>query len=339
MHPKYGLSSGPFMNCIQVRRLSIRIVALAAVFASIELLHADPLVEKTTWRDLPAYRITDGKTEAIAVPQLGGRVVRYGRVGGFNFLWNGEQGTERNGDALMWGGDKTYVGPHTMWRFTQPQMWPPPAPDRTSWEASASGDNHLRMTSAPWPGYGTRITRELAFDADGSLVFTHTVDPAPGSTLLGAVWTVTQTIPSDAVFAPLNPKSPYKSGVFWFDAISMEKAGASLLNPGLLQIKTIVGTGFKLGADARKPALASVKDGLAFVLTADPEKGQYPEGADGAGMSIEIYHHDLPPPREYVELEFLSPLRKLDEGATLRTHWRIEETSHTAGAIEKLLVK
>jgi hypothetical protein len=49
----------------------------------------------------------------------------------------------------------------------------------------------------------------------------------------------------------------------------------------------------------------------------------YPEGADGAGLSVEVYHHDQKGPGEYVELEQLSPLRRLDAGLTLTTRWSI----------------
>lgn len=45
-------------------------------------------VEKTTYNGLEAYRLSDEKTEAVIVPSLSGRVMRYGAVGGANWLWN-----------------------------------------------------------------------------------------------------------------------------------------------------------------------------------------------------------------------------------------------------------
>ena len=60
-----------------------------------------------------------------------------------------------------------------------------------------------------------------------------------------------------------------------------------------------------------------------FVAHAAPQEGQYPEGADGAGFSVEVYHHDAPGLGEYTELELLSPLRRLDAGATLITRWNV----------------
>ena len=50
---------------------------------------------------------------------------------------------------------------------------------------------------------------------------------------------------------------------------------------------------------------------------------QYPEGTNGAGLSVEYYHHNLPPPRQYFELELLSPLRPSCEGAAFTTRWSL----------------
>ncbi len=308
---------------------------LAAWFLPAGTVNGASDVVKTTWRGLDAYKITDGRTEAIIVPQLGGRLMHYGRVGGPNFIWTGEPGTERGEDALMWGGDKTYIGPHTMWKFTQPTMWPPPAPNTQTCDATILEGGRLRTISPPWPAYQARVIRETAFDPNGDLVITHTIEKVPGSLILGAVWTVTQTIPTDAVYAPVNPKSPYKNSIFWFGTPPpMDQLGASLPVPSLLQIRPVTGTVYKLGVHPAKPALAALKDGVAFVQQAEPQEGQYPEGADGAGMSVEIYHHPLPPPREYTELEFLSPLRRLDEGASLTVRWRLQDIPKDAGPEE-----
>ncbi|HEY2343320.1 MAG TPA: hypothetical protein VGH90_09840 [Chthoniobacteraceae bacterium] len=51
-------------------------------------------------------------------------------------------------------------------------------------------------------------------------------------------------------------------------------------------------------------------------------------------MTLEVYHHPLPPPREYTELEFMSPLRRLDQGATLTIHWSLRDVPKDAGLEE-----
>ena len=48
----------------------------------------------TKWRGLDAMRLTDGRSEAVVVPALGGRLVHYGLIGGLNWMWCGEPGAE-----------------------------------------------------------------------------------------------------------------------------------------------------------------------------------------------------------------------------------------------------
>lgn len=287
----------------------------------------EPVVTKTTWREIDAYKITDGRAEAVVVPKLGGRVMVFRLVGGANFIWSGEPGAETKPVTQMWGGEKTSIGPHTMWKFTQPRTWPPPAPDAAEHAAEVLDGGRLRTVSPPWESCGgARITREYGFDAKGDFVMTHTISKVAGGQQLGAVWVIAQTVPSDFVFVPLNPQSPYKDNFFWFDfGGPKDRKGVLALSPSLLRIRPVTGEGFKIGASPKQPALATVKDGLAFVQRADAQDGQYPEGADGAGLSVEVYHHHLPGPGEYTELEFLSPLRRLDEGATLTTRWTLRE--------------
>ncbi len=316
-------------------KLFLPILALA-FFASLARVGAEPLAESMMWRELPAFRLTDGRSEAIVVPSLGGRVVRFGLVGGVNWLWTGEPGAEKKMPALYWGGDKTYLGPHTLWSLAQDAMWPPPAPDFQPCEV-VEARGLFSTLGATWPGSGARIRRDYSFGENGELVIAHSVAPVPGNREIGALWVIAQTIPSDAVFVPLAAQSPYKDGWFNFDFAKPAPTWAARLSSMLLQLKPEPGVGFKLGAHPKTPALATVKDGLAFLQRADSQEGMYPEGADGAGLSVEVYHHDLKGSGEYVELEQLSPLRRLDKGIALTTRWSLHALSGEAGEMERLL--
>src|SRR4051812_45720093 len=46
-------------------------------------------ISRATYRGSEAIRLTDGRTEAIIVPSIG-RLMRYGLVGGENWLWNAD---------------------------------------------------------------------------------------------------------------------------------------------------------------------------------------------------------------------------------------------------------
>ena len=306
-----------------------RLILPVAFAALLSRAIAEPVAEPATWRELPAFRLTDGRSEAIVVPLLGGRVVHFGLTGGINWLWTGEPGTEKKMPALAWGGDKTYLGPHSLWSLAQEAMWPPPAPDFQPCEV-VEPHGIFSTLSAAWPGSGARIRRDYSFGKDGELVIAHSVAPVSGSREMAALWVIAQTIPTDAVFVPLAAQSPYKDGYFRFGFEKPAGSWATLLSPTLLQLKPQPGVGFKLGAHPKLPALATVKDGLAFLQRADPQDGMYPEGAEGAGLSVEVYHHDLKGAGEYTELEQLSPLRRLDKGIALTTRWSIHAISETS---------
>ena len=64
---------------------------------------------------------------------------------------------------------------------------------------------------------------------------------------------------------------------------------------------------------------------MALVQRADLLKGQYPDGAEGAGFPVEFYNHGEAGAARYVELELLSPLFRLQVGdsQTFETRWSL----------------
>ena len=309
-----------------------------AVFPAVTVA-ASPIATPTLWRGLPAHSLTDGKSTAIVVPALGGRLMHFSKNGGPNLLWNGPPNSEKSPPAVKWGGDKTYLGPHSLWPLQHGSGWPPPDPDFLP-AAVVPSPNLLATLSAPWPGSGARIQRDYAFATDGALVITHTVAPVSGSREIAALWTVTQIIPPLAAFVPLAASSPYRENVFWFgNARQDPRLLATFPAPHLLQLRPAPGLAYKLGAHPALPALAASYLDSLFLQTAAPQPGLYPEGADGAGLSVEVYHHDQQGDMAYMELEFLSPLRRLDAGLTLATRWSISENTNplSAPAVSRLL--
>ena len=290
-------------------------------------VHAGPsVVEPANWNGQPAFRLTDGRCEAVVVPVLGGRVIRFAEVGGENWLWTGTVEQQAGSKTQFWGGDKTYFGPHSLWRFTMPATWPPPAPDSSPHAAEILPEGKLKVTSPLWDTVGAAIERVFGF-ADGEFVVEHLAAPVPGSRQPGALWTISQVIPTEAVYVPLDPQSPYKDNAFWYGQANAAMARATALFPDLLRITPTEGTVWKLGAAPPLPALAAVKGNKIFMQRAEPQKGTYPGGPDRGGFSVEVYHHNLPGPGQYTELEFLSPLRRFDEGMVLTTRWKVHTLS------------
>lgn len=287
-----------------------------------------PAISKATYFDRPAYRLTDGKTEAIIVPGIG-RIMRYGKVGGPNLLWNSPTSKGINWGWLNYGGDKTWLSPQTDWPIWLGSVWPPDkALDGSPHEIEVLSGGKLRLTTPLSPAVGMRISRTLYFNEAGELVIEQMAVKEKGAPVRAGLWSITQSVPGDAIFLPVNPESAYKNGYYWQTKSKFEQT-VSMASAGLLKYEpkpTKAGDGAKIGLDSPVSALASVKDGVAFVQKSALPKGKYPDGADGAGFPVEFYVSG-DPKVFYCELELLGPLKTFKVGgkSTHAVRWSLHD--------------
>ena len=291
-------------------------------------------IEETTFAGFPAFRLSDGKTEAVVVPFLAGRVMRFGAVGGANWLWNAPEEKRALDGYINWGGDKTFAGPHGTWSAFAPTLWPPEptwdGPYSVVGTGSETGDalHRLVLKSGVWRGFGVVIERSFGWNESGEFVVTQRIEKVAGEPRLLSVWQVAQIAPPDAVFLPLSPRSAYAKGFHAFGALPVSSDVATAL-PTLLRVRPTAKKGYKLGADSPVAAIAAVKDGAALVLRAAKPKGDYPDGAEGAGFPVEFYNHGASGAEQYVEIELLSPLRRFVRGGgwTHSVRWSLHPLS------------
>jgi len=294
-------------------------------------------VEKTTYNGLEAFRLSDEKTEAVIVPSLSGRVMRFGAVGGANWMWNALPEMLQGNGYKNYGGDKTFAGPHPVWNTFTDSLWPPdPTWDGAAHVGQILPDGKFKTTGNVWHGFGVRVIREFSFNAAGEFVVAQTLEKVEGEPRMIAIWPVTQVTPPDAVYLPLNEKSAYLWGYHPYGPLPKTarveplvdmplQIGTPAPRPRLLKITPTAGGGYKLGADSPVVSIVAVKDGVAFVQRTEKTKAQYPEGVEGAGLTVEFYNHGESGPAHYVELELLSPLYTLKRGEskTLVTRWSL----------------
>ncbi|HEX8834674.1 MAG TPA: hypothetical protein VF719_10760, partial [Abditibacteriaceae bacterium] len=281
-------------------------------------------ITKTTYLDRDAYRMSDGKTEAIIVPALG-RVMSYRFVGGSNLLWNNPNKGGAPGGWMNYGGDKTWVGPQSAWPVFHGKAWPPDKVfDGTAHQDEVIGNDYLIVTSPVSPNIGSRIVRSYSFE-HGEFVIGQTVEKLRGTPVQMSIWSITQVNHPDAVFFLANPKSTYRDGFHWMIKpktaspvelkIISQLPMYNLLPTHLLRAVPSPTENFKFGLDSPESALASVKDGVAFVQRSAKPKGQYPDGAEGSGFPVEFYSSGMRS-APYVELEILSPIRLFHAGTS-----------------------
>lgn len=306
-------------------------------------------ITPTVYDGRTAFRLSDGRTVSVVVPDIG-RVMQYGFVDGSNFLWNSPRKTYGENEWKNWGGDKTWPAPQLWWPAIAGSNWPPdPAWDGNAYTAKVLSNNRLQMSSEVANDFGARVVREFWFEDNGDFIIQQTVEKVKGEPLLLSIWNVTQIEPPDAIFLPLNQKSIYKDNFHWL-VPPEDESPIVQMTPTLLQMRPFVSVFakevYKIGADTSIVAVAAVKDGVAMIEKATRQDGEYPDGAvGGGGFPVEVYNNG-DAKENYVELELLSPLHHLRQSDRYQhtVRWSLHQLSSsdinattTRAAIEKLL--
>ncbi len=291
-----------------------------------------PVISATTYQNRPAFKLTDGKTEAVIVPQIG-RIMRFGRVGGPNLLWNSADSAAKKGVWKNYGGDKTWLAPQSSWPAFHGQGWPPDtAFDGSAHTAEVLTGGKLKMTT-PRSLSGMRLTRTMYFDANGEFVIEQTATKESGETIRASIWSITQIVPGEAVYLPTDINSTYPNGYYAFPGFNSEAHSVTrVANSTLLKIWPSNAGGNsnsgKFGVDAPISALISVHDQTAFLQRSAKPTGIYPDAAGGAGFPVEVFINGDPKNR-YVELEILGPLKTFAIGgkSTHTVRWSLHTLS------------
>lgn len=300
------------------------------------------LSQKIKWRGHEAYLLTNGTLEAVIVPALSSRLMVLRFVGKENVLWNAPEGTDfKKGEWANWGGEKAWPSLQADWAlFTNP-AWPPhPTYDGLSHQAQMLTGGQLETVGPVMVGWGVRATRTFGFDkATGELVISTTFTKVAGEPRFIAAWNVVQVPQPDALYIPVNPKSPYQDSAYWFGGVIPKEANRTEVgDDGLLLYKPTPEGGYKFGTDARVANAAGVKGDVALILRSEKKNAPYPEGAEGSGFPITVWNNgSATPALRYNEIEVMSPLTNLKRGTSfthvLRLHLlRLPSTDPIANA-------
>jgi hypothetical protein len=254
-----------------------------------------------------AIHVSNGRVEAIVVPQIG-RVMQFRIVGHAEGpFWENEELFGQRPDPastnwLNFGGDKVWPAPQGDWDYHTRRAWPPPAGfDAVPFEAAVEGWK-ITMTSPVDPHYGIRVRREIKLALDTPVMtITSTFEKVAGKALMASVWVVTQLKDPVVLSAPIARPSEFREG---FRLQSDESPPSLVRTNGILSMTRDTETAYKIGMDV--PTLVWVGDQT--VLRIDSPRlphQEYPH----EGVSAEIYTN--PDPQPYVELEMLGPLHKM----------------------------
>lgn len=164
-----------------------------------------------------AHALENGHTRVVVVPAIG-RVMSLGFVGDggiSDVLWrHGQLGPRLAPDENGWinfGGDKAWPAPQSDWERMVGKGWPPPATfDAAPYTVTATGAA-IELLSPVDPTYGLRVRRRVSLQNDLMLIDTA-YEKVQGAPVRVAVWTITQLVSPERMFALLPQRSAFANG-------------------------------------------------------------------------------------------------------------------------------
>jgi hypothetical protein len=300
-------------------------------------------VRATRHLGFPAYEITDGRSRAVVVPELGGRVMFWGRVNGPNLMYNVADRTAENlGEGFVnWGGDKTLAGPHVLWRRYSESRWPP----RPSWISEAhgarleDGGRRLVTTGPVWEGFEFRVIRAYRFVGDGVLEITQILEKTNDSEERLAVWSVSQVREPDQVYMLRAAEAGGEEGIHYSnrrrEAMPVDLSGGDFLRFTFQSLGAV-----KVSLETPHHALAARWGDTVWLQRARFVSGNLVPLHELPVFPVEIYSQGRAE-ANYVELELMSPLvlLKKHEPVIHTLYWSLHPAPAHPEPIKELLRK
>jgi len=290
-------------------------------------------VEKVSYLGLPnCYKLSNGAVEAVVTSDVGPRIIRYGFREAENMLGEVPDATLATelGDFKPWGGHRLWVAPEA-----KPRSY---APDNSPLAVSLEGEREIRLTAPVEPATGIEKEMRVALDAESSgLSVTHRITNRNLWAIEAALWGLTIMRGGGTV---IFPQEPYRS---WDDYLLPARPLVLWHYTDLSDARWSIGKKFiRLSSDAgasqpQKIGMMNKQGWAAYQLDRIlfVKRFAYEEGASYTdyGCNCETYTAG-----DFIEVESLSPLQRLEPGASAEhlERWSLFQDVET-GASETTL--
>jgi len=286
------------------------LVAIAALYLT-SSARADVKVEKVEykgWRN--CYRVANGEVELIVTGDVGPRVIRFGFVGGQNLFKEFVEQLGKSGEEKfqLRGGDRVWKAPED-----PIATW---APDNVAVEISVTGNGLIARAPAE-PLTHLRKEIEIRMAASGAdVTVIHRITNQSLFPLEYSAWALTMLAPGGVAISGFPPRGKHPANleatnplVMWAYTNLADKRWAFTKKYLTLRQDVNNSDAQKLGMFNPRTWGAYVLNGEAFIklITADPQ-ANYPD----FGCSFETFTNN-----EFLEMETLSPLKKVAPGETV----------------------
>lgn len=268
-------------------------------------------MEKISCLGLPnCYRLTNGAVEVTVATDIGPRVLGYGFRGGQNVFGEFPENvvTTAHGDFKPWGGHRLWTAPEV-----NPRSY---APDNSPVEFEFVGERKVRLIGPVEAHTGVQKVISVTLDEEGSgVTVRHRLLNHGSWAIEVGAWALTiMRGGGEVVF----PQEPFRS---WGNYLLPARPLVLWHYTDLTDARVTLGRKFvrlRSDADAADPqkfGLLDKQGWAAYVLGATLFVKRFPheEGASypDYGCNAEAFTAG-----SFIELESLSPLRRLEPGAT-----------------------
>ena len=292
-------------------------------------------MEKVSCLGLPnCYRLTNGTIEVTVATDVGPRVLGYGFVGGGNVFGEVPEAviTTAFGDWKPWGGHRLWAAPEV-----NPRSY---VPDNAGVEFEFEGETKVRLIGPAEAQTGLQKVVSVTLDADGTgVTVRHRIVNRGQWAIELSLWALT-IMNAGGGGEVIVPQEPYRSwGHYVLPARPLvlwhytDLTDARLtLGRKFIRLRTEAGAEdpLKIGATDKQGWAAYLRGQTLFVKRFPHEEGaSYPD----YGCNVEAFTAG-----PFIELESLSPVRRLEPGATAShvEHWHLFR-DFDAGATEDSL--
>ncbi|HEY1921811.1 MAG TPA: hypothetical protein VGG44_03515 [Tepidisphaeraceae bacterium] len=295
-------------------------------------------VERVAYRNFAnAVRISNGSVEAIVVPSIGGRLMRFAVIGGDNVLWeNPTVPVSQAGKTGNWGGEKSWPWPQDDWTDRTGQGWPPPpASDQYSYQCEIEPDG-VRLTSQNLDGYDVQIVREFKMSPATNELIENISFAAAGAGAGKApagVWSIAEVPVTKNIFVRQTAATFRQLGFSPWPAPG-KAAG------GILVLDRPADNKSKIGLDADLLAVA-IRNQLLSIECRDvsPPAAGYVTGERAQLYTEPDSSPDVAGLGGFTELEFTSPVGTVGtQPVRMNMVWKLEPlaTSDPAAIAQRL---
>jgi hypothetical protein len=294
-------------------------IAWVAVVVAVVAAHAQVRVEKATFHNWPDAVVLKNPIAAVVIVPSIGRVMNFSLLDktgqpGEGPFWNNRamDGKPVDPASLQWGnygGDKSWPELQAEWPTIQKRGWPPPVGFDAAVDAVEINGTDVTLTTPVDASYGIRERRVITLDRSSAVMtITTTYEKVSGDPVKTGIWTITQLISPDNIYAEIPAKSVFENG---YTNLSPTPIFDVERQADRVRLRRDPMRSTKMGTDGNWLLWTGPDSSLKIErVSTPPADGEWPD----KGTRLNVYTNPDRGGQPYVELEVMGAMQVMKVG-------------------------